>query len=72
MKPEAAVLGDQSQRLRPRKIIFLLHSPVPQCSTWDPRGGVGSRSKVWRWVGLGLGLEVDLGIRGRSWVGLGM
>jgi len=29
-------------------------------------GGVGSRSKGWRWVGLGVGL----GIRGQRWVAL--
>jgi len=35
-------------------------SVAPHCSTWDPGGGVGSRSEGWSWVGLGVGL----GIRG--------
>jgi len=50
-------------------ILYFLISPVaPYCSTQDSGGGVGSKYKGWRWVGLGLGL----GIRGRRWVGLGI
>jgi len=41
---------------------------APHCSTRDPGGGVKSRSKGWRWVGLGVGL----GIRRWRWVGLGV
>jgi len=42
--------------------VFL--AVAPHCSTRDPGGGVGLRSKGWTWVGLGVGL----GIRGRSWI----
>jgi len=49
-----------NQPLGPSKAV------TPHCSTQDPGGGVGSRSKGWRWVGLGLGL----GIRWWRWVGL--
>jgi len=45
----------------------LVWAVAPHCSTQDPGGGVGSRSKGWRWVGLGVGL----GIRGPRWLGLG-
>jgi len=52
----------------------VLWKPVKRAllhSDWLPqlrRGRVGSRSKGWRWVGLGVGL----GIRGRSWVSVGV
>jgi len=49
-------------------LILLETLPAPHCSTQDPGGGVRSRSKGWRWVGLGVGL----GIRGPRWLGLGI
>jgi len=57
-------VSSQTTRLRTDPL-----GPVaPHCSTRDPGGRVGPRSKGWRWVGLGVGL----GFRGRRWVGLGV
>jgi len=37
--------------------VLLLFSVAPQCRTWDPRGGVRSRSKGWRWGRIRVGFR---------------
>jgi len=32
------------------RVVMRSEWHIPHCSTWDPGGGVGSRSKEWRWV----------------------
>ncbi len=62
-----------------------IYNPAKNCSNSpslqnkDPGGGVGSTSRGWRWVSLGVGKGgfkgwgwVGLGIRGWRWVGLGI